>query len=100
MELAKEWVTTQPIYKGAFVDALALRYRWTLTQTPTNCACGTNFTIEHAFSCPRGGFKFPSIRHNEILDLTVSLLTEVCNDVLVEPEQMRSWLVVLQREQG
>ena len=35
-------------------------------------------------SCPRGGF--PSIRHNEIRDITTTLLTEVCNDVRVEPD--------------
>ena len=28
---------------------------------------------------------FPSIRHNEIRDITANLLTEVCHDVLVEP---------------
>ena len=38
------------------------------------------FSIEHALSCPKGGF--PSIQHNEIRDL----LTEVCNDVCIEPE--------------
>ena len=42
------------------------------------------FPIEHALSCPKGGF--PSIRHNEIRDLTANLLTEVCNDVCIEPE--------------
>ena len=46
--------------------------------------CGANFTVEHVLSCPRGGF--PSIRHNEIRDITANLLTEVCNDVCVEPE--------------
>ena len=39
---------------------------------------------EHALSCPKGGF--PSIRHNEIRDLTANLLTEICNDVRVEPD--------------
>ena len=29
---------------------------------------------------------FPSIRHNEIRDLTANLLTEVCNDVCIEPD--------------
>ena len=32
----------------------------------------------------RGGF--PSLRHNEVRDLTARLLTEVCNDVQIEPE--------------
>ena len=33
---------------------------------------------------PKGGF--PSIRHNEIRDPTSNLLTEVCNDVCIEPD--------------
>jgi len=33
--------------------------------------------------CPTGGF--PTIRHNEIRDLTAALLTEVCHDVAIEP---------------
>ena len=39
--------------------------------------------MEHAFTCPCG--RFPSIRHNEVRDLTASLLSEVCSDVGVEP---------------
>ena len=41
------------------------------------------FFVEHAFSCPKGGF--PTIRHNEICDLTASLLTDVCHEVQIEP---------------
>ena len=40
--------------------------------------------MDHILSCPRSGF--PSLRHNEIRDLTARLLTEVCNDVQIEPE--------------
>ena len=95
MELASErgasnWLTSLPIeefgfclHKGAFSDALALRYGWTPSRIPMECACGTTFTVEHALSCPRGGF--PTIRHNEIRDVTASLLTEVCHDVMIEP---------------
>ena len=86
---ASNWLTSLPItefgfslHKGAFVDALCLRYGWPPPGTPTHCACGANFSVEHVFSCPHGGF--PSIRHNEIRD--ANLLTEVCNDVLVEPD--------------
>ena len=39
--------------------------------------------MEHALSCPKGGF--PTIRHNEIRDLTANLMTEVCHDVCIEP---------------
>ena len=42
------------------------------------------FFIEHALSCAKGGF--PILRHNEIRDITADLLTEVCHDVRVEPQ--------------
>ena len=88
---ASSWLTTLPIeehsfslHKGAFSDALALRYGWTPSRSPINCECGSSFSVEHALSCNKGGF--PSLRHNEIRDLThAQLLTEVCNDVRVEP---------------
>ncbi len=81
---ASSWLTTLPIkehgfclHKGAFADAIALRYGWIPTKTPTHCDCVTSFAIEHMLSCPRGGF--PSLRHNEIQDQTPKLLTDVCN---------------------
>ena len=43
-----------------------------------------NFSVDHALSCPKGGF--PSIRHNEIRDITANLLSEVCNDVCIDVE--------------
>ena len=96
MDLAQEkgassWLTCLPIeefgftlHKGAFHDALALRYNWQPLHVPSSCGCGTKFSVEHALSCPKGGF--PSIRHNEIRDLTANLLIEVCNDVCIEPD--------------
>ena len=72
------------MHKGVFVDALCLRYGWLPARTPSHCVCGASFSVEHALSCPRGGF--PSIRHKEIRDLTANLLTKVCNDVRVEPD--------------
>ncbi len=50
---------------------------------PSHCICGRQFTVEHALNCPRGGF--PSIRHNEIRDITADLLSEVCHSVGTEP---------------
>ena len=58
-------------HKGAFCDALALRYGWSPANAPQNCACGTHFSVEHVLSCPKGGY--PSIRHNEIRDLTAAM---------------------------
>ena len=63
---------------------LALHYNWQPSQTPTTCACGRNFSVDHALSCPKG--RFPSIKHNEIRDITANLLSEVCNDVRIEPD--------------
>jgi len=87
---ASNWLTVLPVqehgftlHKTAFHDAVALRYGWDPIRLPDHCPCGVKFSVEHAFSCPRGGF--PIIRHNEIRDLTASLLTEVCTEVQVEP---------------
>ena len=96
MELTQEkgascWLTALPIeqfgfhlHKRDFRDALALRYGWLPSQAPTHCTCGKSFTVKHALSCPKGGF--PSIRHNEVRDLTATLLTEVCHNVSIEPD--------------
>ena len=74
VDLAKEkgastWLTALPLvehgftlHKGAFHDALALRYGWTSSEMPSMCTCGSKFSVEHALSCAKGGF--PSIRHN------------------------------------
>ena len=87
---ASSWLNTLPIrehgfalHKGAFRDALALRYGWTPKEIPVECTCGKSFTVEHALSCTRGGF--PTLRHNEVRDLTASLLSEVCSNVSIEP---------------
>ena len=95
VDLAKEkgtssWLSVLPLkdqglllHKGEFRDALCLRYGWNLPNTPTTCNCGSAFSIGHAMVCHMGGF--PTIRHNEIRDLTASLLTEVCHNVAAEP---------------
>ena len=95
IELSQEkgvstWLSALPIddhgfalHKSAFRDALSLRYNWPLENTPSSCSCGHQFSVDHALSCPTGGF--PSIRHNEVRDITASLLSEVCHCVSVEP---------------
>ena len=50
----------------------------------SKCVCSENFTIDHTLSCPRGAF--PTIRHNEIRNLTGTLLTQVCHVVSLEPQ--------------
>ena len=42
------------------------------------------FTVDHALTCAGGGFG--SLRHNEIRDLTASLLTEGCHNAKTEPK--------------
>ena len=49
---------------------------------PTECICGASFTVEHAFTCPHGGY--PSLHHNEIRDITAQLMSEICPDVAIE----------------
>jgi len=87
---ASSWLSTLPIqehgfalHKAAFYDAIAMRYGWMPTNVPTSCACGKSFSVEHALSCPKGGF--PSLRHNEVRDITASLISEVCSNVCTEP---------------
>ena len=94
MELASEkgassWLTALPLvkygfvlHKGAFRDALCLRYGWQPQHLPSHCSCGQLFSVSHALMCPTGGY--PTLRHNEIRDLTADLLREVCHDVTVE----------------
>ena len=66
----------------AFWDAIHMRYEWKLERMPNKCICGAQFSVEHALTCPSGGFTF--IRHNEIRDLTANLLSEVCHGVHTE----------------
>jgi hypothetical protein len=71
MQMAREkgvslWLTVPPLtsldftlHKAAFKDALALRYDWPIANTPSHCCYGSQFSVNHAMSCPTGGF--PSI---------------------------------------
>ena len=70
--------------QGAFRDALFLRYEWLPSGVLSECVSGKAFLVEHALLCTRGGF--PTLRHNEVRDLTTSLLTEVCFNVAIEPK--------------
>ena len=47
------------------------------------CACGVQFSVDHAMVFQRGGFIIQ--RHNELRDLEAEMLRMVCNDVEVEP---------------
>ena len=88
---ASSWLNALPLqehgfalHKSAFLDVLALCYGWSPLRAPSLCACGVPFSVDHLLSCPKGGL--PSLQHNDIRDLTASLLTKVCSQVIVEPE--------------
>ena len=67
VELATEkgssnWQTVIPLEeldynlnKEEFRDAMKLRYDWEITDTPMLCACGVQFSVDHAMVCQRAG---------------------------------------------
>ena len=96
MELAQEkvssaWLTVLPVaehgfllHKGEFCDALCLLYGWNLRNTHTLCNCGTSL-VDHAITCHMGGIPtIVAIHHNEIRDISATLLTEICHNVATE----------------
>ena len=71
---ASSWLTVIPVKdvdftlnKREFKDAIHLRYDWQISDTPSTCACGDVFYVDHVMICRRGGFIIQ--RHNELLDL-------------------------------
>ena len=87
---ASSWLSVLPLndhsfslHKGAFRDAICLQYSWKLPNTPTKCSCGLPFSTNHAMTCSKGGF--PTLQHNELRDLTATMLTEVCHNVAIKP---------------
>ena len=95
LDLAQEkgsslWLATLPIAslgytlnKQEFLDSIAMWYNWEIRNVASFCECGKKNSINHALTCPRGGYTI--MRHNEVRDLEAELLKEVCRDVQVEP---------------
>ena len=79
---ASSWVTATPLYdhgtilhKGDFVDAIYMRYGWTLPNLSTDCICQKSaFTLQHALDCKIGGFRV--IQHNEVRDVFAQLFRD------------------------
>ena len=65
------------LHEGEFRDAMCLHYGWKPNNTPQNEIVELNC----AMICHMGGF--PTICHNELRDITASLLNEVCNNVAI-----------------
>ena len=87
---ASNWLSALPLKEAGFSlnklefrDAIALRYDLPVPRLPDICACGNEFTHDHAMICKTGGFV--SLRHNELSDLTGNMLREACRNVEVEP---------------
>ena len=87
---SSSWLTTLLIeehgfalHKGAFRDALALRYGWRPSNMAMTCVCGKSNDVQHALSCRVGGL--PIHHHNDIRDLSASLISEVCTNTEIEP---------------
>ena len=85
------WLTSCPISdhgfdqtKQQFWDSLRLRYGWVPPNMPSTCFCSGKMDVQHAVSCKREGFV--TIRHNDLRDLTGNLLSNMCNDVEIEPK--------------
>ena len=95
VELAREkglsnWLTVillkeldYNLNKKEFRDAIKLRHDREITDTPMLCACGVQFSVDHAMVCQRGGFIIQ--RHNELRDVEAEMLRMVCDDVKAEP---------------
>ena len=86
---ASSWLTCRPLSRHGFSlskcefrDGLALRYGWHPARLPSTCVCGATFSVEHALSCPTGGF--PTLRHNEVRDIIAGQLKKVAHSVEVE----------------
>ena len=80
---SSNWLTALPLREAGFSlnkqefrDALAIRYNISIKELPETCACGSEFTCDHAMICKKGGLI--SLRHNDLRDITYELLSEVC----------------------
>ena len=88
---ASSWLTALPLKeygyllnKQQFSDAIALRYNLSLKDCPKTCACGKNYSANHALTCKLGGYV--ALRHNSLRDTFAQLMRTVkCKDVQTEP---------------
>ena len=79
---ASSWVSAVPSYdhdtvlsKGDFIDAIYIRYGWSLSNLPDRCPCGNaTFDVQHALDCMRGGYR--TIQHNEVRDVLANVIRE------------------------
>ena len=73
-----------PLNKSDVRDALSLRYGRPLKGLLTMCPCGQKYNMTHALNCKKDGFM--TMRHNNVRDFEVGMLSKIVNDVEAELE--------------
>ena len=48
--------------------------------------CGTDLSVDHAETCPTGGY--PTLRHNALRDLIAEAMDVAILDVRIEPPRL------------
>ena len=88
---ASNWLNVLPLAEEGYVlnkeefrDAMAMRYSKHILGLPSKCACGSNFDPVHALNCKKGGFIHS--RHDQLRNLEAKMLSEVCQDIEIEPQ--------------
>ena len=85
------WLTALPINdfgfelsKQQFWDPICWRYGWSIANlpTPTTCPFTSRFSIHYCTNYKKEDFV--SIRHINLRDLIVKVLSEVCKDIEIE----------------
>ena len=87
---SSNWLSVKPMRKFNYVlnkqqfwDSIRLRCGWPIPGLPVSCSCREDFRVQHAMLCKKGGFV--TLRHNEVRNITATLLSDVCKDVELEP---------------
>ena len=67
-----------------FRDILSFRYGIPLKGLAKMCPCGQKYNVTNALNCKKGGFV--TMRHNNLRDFEVDMLSKIVNDEETEPE--------------
>ena len=86
---ASTWLSTIPLKeegqslsKQEFWNVVKIRYRWPLSRLPNMCSCGAKYGLQCCLSCKKAGFV--TLCHNQLRNITVKLIDQVCHNVPVE----------------
>jgi len=88
---ASSWLSALPIHKHGytlhrcgFIDAVCFHYEWRPANLPSNCVCGKPFLLNIPQVVPL--VVSPTLRHNELRNVTADLLSQICSNVRIEPQ--------------